>query len=75
VNSTDRFGKRYRNVQSVFSINEDSLSSDVDDLNMAEIEQNIKVTEKLRWADILKKAEIGEHFEGQVKLILIFSIN
>lgn len=65
VNSKDR-GRRYRNVQSVFSLNEDSLSSDVDDLNMNEIEPAIKRCEKLRWADIIKKDEIREHFEGEV---------
>jgi hypothetical protein len=47
-------------------LNEDSLSSDVDDLNMNEIEPAIKRCEKLRWADIIKKDEIREHFEGEV---------
>lgn len=67
VSRTERFGKRYRNVQSVFSLNEDDSlsSSEVDDLHMVEIEPPVKVHEKLQWASIVKKAEIGEHFEGE----------
>ncbi|KAI1731989.1 rab-GTPase-TBC domain-containing protein [Ditylenchus destructor] len=64
VNSTDRFGKRYRNVQSVFSIsNDDSQESD-EDLNFSDIESSTKVTEKLKWSDVIKKPEITSHFQG-----------
>lgn len=42
----DRFGKRYKNVQSVFSINDDSQGSE-DELNLSDIEPYIKTVEKV----------------------------
>lgn len=67
VNSTDRFGKRYRNVKSVFSINneDDSQSSDGNELKNELLEEIGKTKERLNWSEVVKKAEIGEHFEGE----------
>lgn len=74
MSSTDRrFGKRYRNVQSVFSINNDDesqTSSEVeDDLHNNLLEKELKGTKEsekvLSWSEVVRKTEIGEHFEGE----------
>lgn len=72
VRSTDRFGKRYRNVQSVFTINNDEEEEEGEDMyqsseveDMLETGQGPRPMEKLRWTEVAKKAEIGEHFEGE----------
>jgi len=41
VKSNDRFGKRYRNIQSVFSINDDSPTSGNDEVNLSDIEDSL----------------------------------
>uniref|UniRef100_A0A914CLG7 TBC1 domain family member 23 n=1 Tax=Acrobeloides nanus TaxID=290746 RepID=A0A914CLG7_9BILA len=61
ISSKDRYGKRYRNVQSVFSIN-DSPSSD-DEFSFSDVEVPLS-TEKLKWTDVIGKPEITDHFEG-----------
>jgi hypothetical protein len=63
VNSTDRFGKRYRNVQSVFSINEDDSHESEDDLSICD-QSTPSVAEKLKWDEVVRKPEIIDHFEG-----------
>uniref|UniRef100_A0A915NQT5 TBC1 domain family member 23 n=1 Tax=Meloidogyne floridensis TaxID=298350 RepID=A0A915NQT5_9BILA len=69
VSTSERIGnKRYRNIQSVFSINEEeSLSSDVDELQISSSQMKAKPKEgeKLKWNEIIKKAEIIENFEGE----------
>ena len=70
VSTSERIGnKRYRNIQSVFSINEEeSLSSDVDELQISspQMKAKPKEGERLKWNEIIKKAEIIENFEGEV---------
>ncbi|KAL3112807.1 hypothetical protein niasHT_019781 [Heterodera trifolii] len=74
VSSTDRFGKRYRNVQSVFSINNDDDDEDgtshgsTDELRKTlggTTEMAEKGQQLLQWEDVVRKADIGEHFEGE----------
>ena len=60
VKSTERNQKRYRNAQSVFSI-EDSDSDD--DLTMSL--DSAYANEKLKWEDIISQQEITHHFVGQ----------
>ncbi|KAH7699069.1 Protein TBC-1 [Aphelenchoides avenae] len=64
VSSTDRAGKRYRNVQSVFSIHDDEDTQDSqDDLSVRDADE-LLVSEKLKWSEVIKKPEITDNFEG-----------
>uniref|UniRef100_A0A7E4ZZ16 TBC1 domain family member 23 n=1 Tax=Panagrellus redivivus TaxID=6233 RepID=A0A7E4ZZ16_PANRE len=60
VRSDDRNQKRYRNTQSVFTI-DDSDDSDVEP--STDVEQ-VYANEKLKWDEIVKQPEITHHFTG-----------
>uniref|UniRef100_A0A1I7ZB02 TBC1 domain family member 23 n=1 Tax=Steinernema glaseri TaxID=37863 RepID=A0A1I7ZB02_9BILA len=61
VVSTDRHAKRYRNMPSIFSI-EDSISSE-EDYEFPEMDAP-NDSEKLKWTDFRSQPEIIDSFEG-----------
>ncbi|KAK0397666.1 hypothetical protein QR680_002209 [Steinernema hermaphroditum] len=61
VMSSDRHAKRYRNMPSVFSI-EDSMSSD-EEYEFPEVDATNE-SEKLKWTDFRSQPEIIDSFEG-----------
>lgn len=78
VKSSERaHGKRYKNTQSVFSINDDSDLSDDEGFNgnlvasTSAVEKvgehrnkEVKLLFQLKWSDICRRSDVFKHFEG-----------